>query len=374
MAKHFKIGGSTAKRTLNCPAWVAEAAKTPPVDRSSPAAERGTAMHEVLELMLGEKSLDQAIAQVDYEFDEHDIDQIIKAYQAVETLWEQYSISEYETEPLMSVADDVGGSADIVAAGFTWTLVADFKFGRVPVDPINNPQILFYHWLATQDDTVRDLTLGRKLVGAIIQPAVSSQPLIYEYSPEEIAAFDTDIRLAIEAVRNDKATPVAGDHCAYCPAEPYCAARREMVHQARLVPLEQAESLAKALSLVSELEAFIKATREEADRVMKDLGVSLPGYKLVAKKQNRKFANPLQIAEALLMAQVTDIYTEPSLKSPAQIEKVLKSNKIDFDLGPYLAAPSGELEVAPETDKRDAVVLTTKSIGDILNANLANKS
>lgn len=374
MAKHFKIGGSTAKRTLNCPAWVAEAAKTPPVDRSSAAAERGTAMHEVLELMLGEKSLDQAIAQVDYDFDEHDIDHIVKAYQAVETLWEQYSISEYETEPLMSVADDVGGSADIVAAGFTWTLVADFKFGRVPVDPINNPQILFYHWLATQDDTVRDLTLGRKLVGAIIQPAVSSQPLIYEYSPEEIAAFDTDIRLAIEAVRNGKALPVAGDHCAYCPAEPYCAARREMVHQARLVPLEQAESLAKALSLVSELEAFIKATREEADRVMKDLGVSLPGYKLVAKKQNRKFANPLQIAEALLMVQVTDIYTEPSLKSPAQIEKVLKSNKIDFDLVPYLAAPSGELEVAPETDKRDAVVLTTKSIGDILNANLANKS
>ena len=168
MAKHFKIGGSTAKRTLRCPAWVNKAAKLPQVNRSSAAAERGTAVHEVLEYMVAnEFSLDDAMARVDYPFDDYDRSQMITAYQAVETLWAKYQIEEFETEPLMSVADDVGGSADIVAAGREWTLIADFKFGRGPVDPINNPQILFYHWLATQDPTVNDLATGRKLVGAI---------------------------------------------------------------------------------------------------------------------------------------------------------------------------------------------------------------
>ena len=375
MAKHFKIGGSTAKRTLRCPAWVNKAAKLPQVNRSSAAAERGTAMHEVLEFMVSnEFSLDDAMARVDYEFDDYDRSQMITAYQAVETLWAKYQIEEFETEPLMSVADDVGGSADIVAAGREWTLIADFKFGRGPVDPINNPQILFYHWLATQDPTVNDLAAGRKLVGAIIQPALSAEPLIYEYSPEEVAIFDEDIQEAIALIRAGSEYASAGSHCEYCPVEPYCKERLEMVSQARLMPLDQVDNLAKALDLISELEAFIKATEAEANKVMKEMGIKIPGYKLVAKKELRKFADPFETAKALTSAGAKDIYSAPSLKTPAQLEKALKAEKIEFDFTPWLKASSGELEIAPVSDKREEIALQPKNISAILANNLANKS
>jgi hypothetical protein len=373
MAKHFKIGGSTAKRTLRCPAWVTKASKLPQINRSSAAAERGTAMHEVLELMLNHDDLESAMAKVGYDFDSYDVDQMVIAYQAVETLWERYKIEEFETEPLMSVAEDVGGSADIVAAGHDWTLIADFKFGRSPVDPINNPQILFYHWLATQDETVRDLTLDRKLIGAIIQPAVSKEPLIYEYSEEEVAVFDHDIREAIASVRTGTENATAGSHCEYCPVEPYCAERRDLLNQVRLMPLDQMNNLSASLSLIDELKAFIKATEDEADRVMKDLGVKIPGYKLVAKKELRKFSDPFKTAAALTTAGVKDIYAPPALKTPSQLEKVLKAEKMDFDFTPWLKPPSGELEIAPATDKRAEVVLNPKNISAILANNLANK-
>lgn len=374
MAKHFKIGGSTAKRTLNCPAWATRASKLPQINRSSAAAERGTAMHEVLERMLNNMTLQDAMKEVGYDFDSYDIDQMVRAYQAVEILWEKYKIEEFETEPLMSVADDVGGSADIVAAGHDWTLVADFKFGRSPVDSTNNPQILFYHWLASQDPAVQDLTLGRKLVGAIIQPALSPDPMIYEYSEEEVAIFDNDIREAIELIRQESEEATAGSHCEYCPVEPYCAERRDLLNQARLMPLDQMQNLSASLGLIDELKAFIKATEEEADKVMKDLGVKIPGYKLVAKKELRKFADPFETAKALTSAGARDIYSAPALKTPTQLEKTLKAEKIEFDFTPWLKAPSGETEIAPDSDKRPEISLTPVNIGSILANNLANKS
>lgn len=373
MAKHFKIGGSTAKRTLRCPAWVAEAAKLPVFNRSSAAAERGTAMHEVLERMLAHATLDDAMAEVRYEFDDFDRSQMIAAYQAIEILWEKYQIEEYETEPLLSVADDVGGSPDVVASGNGWTLVADFKFGRQPVDPVGNPQILFYHWLACQDGSVKDLTQDGALVGAIIQPAISSEPLIYEFTPEEIAAFDRDIREAIALVRQGETTPTSGDHCEWCPAEPYCSARREDFLSLKPVASEQVQSLAQALDIIPQLEAYIKATEAEANRVMKELGASVPGYKLVAKKELRKFADPFKTAAALTSAGAKDIYSAPALKTPAQLEKTLKAEKIEFDFAPWLKASSGETEIAPNSDKREAVPVQPKSIGDILKRNLDDK-
>lgn len=379
MAKHFKIGGSTAKRTLKCPAWVTESAKLPQINRSSPAAERGTAMHEVLERMLAHASLDAAMAAVDYPFDDFDRNQMIAAYQAIKILWEKYKIEEYETEPLLSVAEDVGGSPDVVAAGMDFTLVADFKFGRQPVDPVNNAQILFYHWLACQDDKVSDLTQGRKLVGAIIQPAITAEPQIYEFSPEEIGQFDQDIRLAIQIVRLGEATtasavtPTPGDHCEWCPVEPYCGPRRQQMMSAMLMSSAHSESLAYALDLLPQLEAYIKSTKDEADRMMKELGATIPGYKLVAKKELRKFSDPFKTAAALTNAGAKDIYSAPSLKTPAQLEKTLKAEGIEFDFTPWLKGSSGETEIAPNSDKREAVAAPTKNIGDILKRNLDNK-
>jgi hypothetical protein len=90
--------------------------------------------------------------------------------------------------------------------------------------------------------------------------------------------------------------------------------------------------------------------------------VRIPGYKLVAKKELRKFSDPDLTAAALLQAGVQSIFTDPLLKSPAQIEKTLKAEQIVFDLSPWLKEASGELEITNDRDKRAEVKKDVVSI------------
>lgn len=212
--------------------------------------------------------------------------------------------------------------------------------------------------------------LDRPLVGAIIQPALSAEPQIYEFSADEVREFNTNIRKAIDLVRSGIITASSGSHCEWCPVEPYCEARRMSL---TLMTNENALSLADALTLLPQLEAFIKTTKEEATRTMIELGAEIPGYKLVAKKELRKFADPFKTAAALTSAGARDIYSAPSLKTPAQIEKVLKTENIEFDFTPWLKGPSGEVEVAPESDKRESVKVAPVTVTDILKRNSAKK-
>lgn len=369
---HFAFGGSTAERTLNCPAWRKAVDALPKVDRTSAAAERGTAMHDVMEAaVMRDVSVDTVLAEQPHEFDSFDISQLHTAERAVKTLFDTYGITDVACETLMQREADVGGSCDIIASGPDVCLIADHKFGRMDVSPEANAQLLFYYWLACNDRGIKDMTERKRVVGAIIQPAVSSEPKVYEFSPEEVAAFFKKMPAAIEAARKG-GEPRAGSHCGFCAAEPYCSARRSQVHQTRLLPLDQADSLAAALAMIPQLKSFIAAAEAEAETLVIKHGAQLPGFKAVAKKELRKWEDADKAATALMPLGLPKIFTEPALRSPAQISEILKKSGKEFDIAPYLKAPSGELEVAPLTDKRPEVKISVDN--SKLSAILASSS
>lgn len=372
-AFHYSFGGSTADRTLNCPAWRKAVDALPKVDRTSAAAERGTAMHDVMErVMLDGISVDGFLAQnPSHNFDDFDVAQLRSAERMVKEIFEAYGITEFVCEPLMSIADDVGGSTDMIAAGPEVCVCLDFKFGRQAVSAESNSQLLFYHWLATQSDEVADLTHRPRLVGVIIQPAVSSKADVYEFTTQEVVDFGPKMLKAIEAARKG-GEPRAGSHCGFCAAEPYCSARRSQVHQTRLLPLDQADSLAAALAMIPQLKSFISAAEAEAETLVIKNGAQLPGFKAVAKKELRKWDDADKAAVALVPLGLPKIFTEPVLRSPAQISEILKKSGKEFDIAPYLKAPSGELEVAPLTDKRPEVKISVDT--SKLSAILASSS
>jgi len=354
---HFPFGGSTADRTLNCPAWRKATDALPRVDRSTQAAERGTAMHDVMERAIwNDERVDSVLADITHDFDSFDISQLHTAERCVLDLFKQYDILDVAVEVLMQREDDVGGSCDIIAAGPDVCLVADYKFGRMEVSAEANAQLLFYYWLACNDPTTKDMAEKPRVVGAIIQPAVSSQPQVYEFSQQQIEDFFRKMPLAIEAARKG-GEPRAGSHCAFCAAEPYCSARRQQAHQTRLLSLDQADSLAAALAMIPQLKSFIAAAEAEAETLVIKNGVQLPGFKAVQKKELRKWADPAQAAQQLTSLNLPNLYTEPALRSPAQIADLLKKSKTEFDITPLLKAPSGDLEVAPLSDKRPEVKL-----------------
>lgn len=369
---HYSFGGSTADRTLNCHGWRKAADALPMIDRTSAAAERGTAMHNVMEqcLLNSTTVLQELEKNPDHGFDDYDVGHLLAAERMVAEVFAHYNITEFACEPLMRLADDIGGSTDIIAAGEKHCLVLDYKFGRMPVAADGNAQLLFYHMLAKNSPEVADLTHNRDLVGVIIQPAVSFKADVYEFLPEEVAAFEPRMMDAIKAARVGGEFK-AGSHCSFCPNEPYCPAKQAQVKMIQRMSVEHSESLAVALTLLPQLKSFISAAEDEALRLLKN-GLPVDGYKLVHKKATRKWANENETYAALLGAEVptAELMNPATVKSPAQIDRVLKTYKISFDTKSLLDTTEPELTFAPEDDPRQKVVVddpVRARLGAILN-------
>ena len=84
MTKHWPIGGSTAYRTLNCPAWVAlalamQGESTDDVVDENAAARRGTFLHSVVEQFLDD-ALDVNNREVSFYFLEEGGDDYFAAF------------------------------------------------------------------------------------------------------------------------------------------------------------------------------------------------------------------------------------------------------------------------------------------------------
>jgi hypothetical protein len=374
MAKHFAFGGSTAERTLACSGWRKASDALPKINRTSAAAERGSAMHAILERVLLEgTSVMQVLEETpDHNFDDYDVSQLQAAEHMIAKVFKKYGVTEFVCEPLMQMAEDIGGSADVIAAGEHHVLICDFKLGRIPVPADSNAQLLFYHMLAKNSTEVADLTHRPNVVGVIIQPAVSFEADVYEFLPEEVAAFEPRMMDAIKIARTGGKLN-AGSHCAFCPNEPYCQAKLTQVKAVQRISLEQQEMLAAALHMLPQLKSFISAAEDEALRILKE-GLPVPGYKLVHKKATRKWGDETQAKAALLGTQLPEkeLMNPETLKSPAQIDRVLKTHKVKFDFKSLLDTTEPEATFAPENDPREKIVVedvVRSKLSAILNSN-----
>ena len=351
--KHYTYGGSTAARTLNCPAWISEAAKAPKLERTSGAAERGTRMHAVLEAAMLDEKPPADVLPPGHGFDERDLEHMQAAYDMVEEVFTRYNVTDFAIEPTMEMTPEIGGSTDVIGAGPEHCLVIDYKFGARAVDVTNNAQLAFYHMMAFHSDKTVDLVTGRKFVGVIIQPAVSFKPLVYEYSVEEVNNFRRAMGTAIEQSKILGMEPNAGKHCDYCPAIPYCPAQRGKVSAALRMSPKQAKDLSEAMGMIAQLKTFIDSVEAETLLALQT-GIAVPGYKLVPKRLIRKWADSISVVEFLQQAGLTDkdYLKSAELKTPAQLDKVLKTLKLELDVDSLLDTSEPGLTVVPDEDSR----------------------
>jgi hypothetical protein len=361
--KHYTFGGSTAARTLECPAWVNIAAKGPKLDRSSAAADRGTAMHGILEQAFDQfVTVAEVLGRAPHTFSEYDVEQMLAAERAVQKLFQQYQIYDYAVEPTFELSDQVGGSTDLIATGADVCLVIDYKFGRTAVDATSNKQLAFYHMLAGKDPQYRDMTYGKRFIGVIVQPAINYEPQLYEYPPLEVDYFETGMMLAIEMARGGETRPSAGDHCEWCPAVPYCSAKLNEAAAVIEGAFDPMKDLSKALSMLEPLKVFIASVESEALNAMSQQH-EIPGWKLVAKKKLRKWASESAALVALKEAgySETDLLTPGELKSPAQLDKFLKKSPIEFDVAHLLDTSEPGVTIAPESDPRAKYIVNKEN-------------
>ena len=210
------VGGSTAKRVINCPGSVALVQKMPP-QPSSKYADEGTLLHDTIadvlhhlktpEDYLGRTHNEQVLTQ---ELIDDKLMVALKLLDEVDPNQEMV----YEVEQRVGFGDilpGVFGSTDLIGRIGSRAIVLDWKFGDgVAVDATENPQLMFYAAAAMRTEGSKWAFEGADEIECIIiQPPVirrwvTTPKRIAEFEQQLVAAVKTALKLLDEVDPNQE--------------------------------------------------------------------------------------------------------------------------------------------------------------------------
>ena len=351
------VGGSTAKRVINCPGSVVLVQKMPPKP-SSEHADRGTLLHNAISAILedmnvdviGMKYKDQVLTQDLYD------EKIVSALCLLDEVDPNKEMM-YEVETRVHFGDllpDVFGSTDLVGRIGDRAIVLDWKFGDgVVVDAVENEQLMFYAAAALRTDAAKWAFDGATEIECIIiQP-----PMIKRWvtTKARIVQFEHDLVKAVKAAQLPDANLATGDHCRWCAAKPVCPLMTGAVDRALQTQLKELDitMLGQYLKKADLIEEWITDLRGLAIQLL-EKNLPVPGYKLVAKRGTRQWADEHITKVAIEFAGLNP-YKEPELLSPAQAEKMFKKSKLILPNELFVTVSSGTT-LASEDDPRPAVL------------------
>lgn len=364
------VGGSTAKRVINCPGSVALVDTMPPQPSSS-YADEGTLLHDTIADLLdkggqpadhlGRKHNDVVLTQdlID--------DKLAVALAALDDVDPEGEM-EYAVESRVGFGDllpDVFGSTDLLGRIGRRAVVLDWKFGDgVAVSAEENPQLLFYAAAAMRTpETQWVFKDADEIELIIVQPPAVKRWLT---TPERVKAFEQELVAAVKAALKPDAPLKAGDHCRWCAAKPICPLMTGAVDRMVKAKLEALphDQIAFYLSQVPMIETFIKDLQQLAHGLLEE-GQTVPGWKLVPKRATRKWIADEAKVAAWLESHGVEPYVK-KLPTITDVEKILKKAKVELpaELAPAVSTGS---TLAPESDPRPAVL----QIGQTLSKAMA---
>ena len=361
------VGGSTAKRVINCPGSVVLVQKMPPKP-SNKYADEGTLLHNVIaelvmsdrtpESFLGTKYEDQVLTQ-------ELIDTKLKVALAALDELDPNKEMEIEAETRVGFGDllpGVFGSTDLIGRVGNRAVVLDWKFGDgVAVEVEENPQLMFYAAASMRTEGAKWAFEGvDEIEMVIVQP-----PQIKRWvtTPARIAAFENQLVNAVKDAQKPNAKLQTGDHCRWCAAKPICPQMTGAVDRALKTSIDNldAPTISAYLKNADMLEQWITDLRALALQML-DSGAKLPDYKLVAKRAIRQWTDEDKAKVALFAFGLTESEVmESSVISPAKAEKVLKKRKLGLPDDLVVAISSGNT-LASVDDPRPEVVQIGKQL------------
>jgi hypothetical protein len=365
------VGGSTAKRVINCPGSVALCQKVPPKP-SSKYADEGTLLHNVMAELLGSDKELRHVLDMEYngiKLTGDLLDEKVRpAMDAINEIDPEARL-EYAVEQTVSFGDllpGVFGSCDLIGRIGDRAIVLDWKFGDgVAVEAEDNPQLLFYTAAAIRTPALEWVFKDAKEIECIIVQPPKIKRWVTSF--DRVRQFERELVYAVKQSAKPDAPLKIGEHCRWCAAKPICPLMTGAVDRAMQTQIKEldAAQLGQMLERAAVLEDWISDLRALAMQVLES-GNPVPGYKLVAKRATRQWRDE-ETAKAALCAllPITEV-TETSLISPAQAEKKLKKLKLGLPDDQVISVSSGNT-MAPESDPRPAVL----QIGSQLTAALS---
>lgn len=334
MAKHASLGASSARRWMSCSGSPQMIKKAGIYEPPSIHAKKGTAVHSVIEDVLGGvlPEPEDAVGKK-YEGIEIDVDMAAGARVMVDYVRERIELAP-GAKLLLEQRVDLGSYAPPGEPMFGRTDTAvvdvqagileviDFKNGvGVLVEVDNNPQLRFYclgTWLSLSPEEQSAIHTVKTTVVQPNAPHHAGPVRSSVISVLDLLTWAEELREAALATTRPNATLVAGEWCRWCSARSVCPERNSqkeldafsdfvpdltpgplsptVVEQVSLLsPAQVADFLAKAKALkalIADAEAFL------AREIME--GRPVAGYKLVEGPGRRAFVS--KISDAVLAA------------------------------------------------------------------------
>lgn len=371
MAKHALLSASSASRWLNCPKSVRLTEDIPDGESSSFAAE-GTLAHAIAEDYLREYATGKGRTVEDYVVPERFKGNPLfydGMYQDV-TPYLEYVVSTFEGKSRVATLDIEArldfskyvpsgfGTGDAVIIDNGTLEICDLKFGKgVLVEAENNPQIMLYGLGALHAyDYIFDI---RNVKMTIVQPRLD-HVASFVLSADELRDWGNNTVSPIAKLAyNGQGDQKAGDWCRWCKIKATCKARAEKQGQTVAMMAEAEltdDQICQILTASAEIKAWLSDIESHTVQRLSD-GETLPGWKLVEGRSNRKIKEPEALAEKLLNCGVdaARIYKPQELQSLTALEKAVGKARFNELCGEFVYKPQGKATLVPESDKRPAL-------------------
>ncbi len=356
---HALLSASSAHRWLNCPPSAQASAGVR--DEASQAALQGTAAHALAEYKLL-RALKRRAKRPVSEFEDDEMDQLTSDY--IDFVFEHLTTARQACPDAQvfveqrldysHVAPGGFGTGDCVILAEPVLHIIDLKYGMgVEVSPEANPQLMLYGLGALAAfDALYDI---REVRLSIFQPR-RGNVATWTIPAEDLTSWGRDTVAPIAKVAAAGGGEYrAGSWCQFCRIAATCRARaeanlalsrHEFAPPAELTLDEVADVLAKIPELkawASDVEAWALAQAQAGKR--------LPGFKVVAGRSIRRYADEAAVAQAAKRAGYTDIWDKKLIGITA-MERLMGKRTFTEVLGELVVKPEGKPTLVPETDKR----------------------
>lgn len=375
------VGGSTAARRIGCPASYKLEQLVPRDDRGSVYAQEGTALHELMAMALRDGI--EPTDLLPYTFNAPQG----WSFTVDRDLWDDKGepalaafdayVAQVEKEigqPMRLLVErrvqfpDISGAfgtADIIGRCGDELFVMDWKFGHGLVSPDNNKQLLFYASgaLNTEREWVGEVQYDTPVTLAIIQPvnAAQGRDILQAWTTDvgHLESYAAELVAAVAEAATDGARCAKGDWCKFARCKTVCplhinafgalgeklAALNEAKAASNGSPedrLDWAQRYAELLEMAELVEPLVAEVFAQA-HAYAEQGNKIEGWGLQAKPEgNRKWAVEQRLLKMFFKRHriKLDEWAERKLKSPTQIEKLLKARDIALPAHYVQRAPS----------------------------------
>lgn len=367
MAAHARFSPSSGKRYLSCPPSLKLEEQFE--DEQSPYAAEGTAGHAMAEYLIN-KHLKKRVKRPVSDYYSDELMEAVEDYtsygiEVIEKAKQDCDSPFVAVELRVSLDHRVEGcfgTADLVVVDSKKVHIIDLKLGKgVMVDAEQNVQLMIYGLGVL--DMLECLYDIETVELTIVQPRLEHLST-WEISAEELKKWGAEVfEPGANMALAGEGTYSAGDHCRFCKARFNCReraneylklAQMEFAEPPLLSDEEVAEVLAKADALKKWAEEIYTYAQNEAIVNHKEW----PGYKLVLGRSNRKYTDEEDVAKAATEAGYTDIY-KSTLIGITEMERLMGKKKFNEILGAYVYKPDGKVTLVPDSDKREAINLST---------------